>query len=171
MQQTQKYKFNLPNDQTDRFSADPLNENFEKVERELDALDAAKAEKTALDAGLAALAGRVGTLETDRLLWTFGSYTGDGTFGKDHPTRIEFPFKPLVVIVVDTVEWMYGSFVWLYGQSYGKSYVNTNAASGVVLKWEDRAIEFYTAASNTYSGHQLNFTGRKYKYFALGIDE
>ena len=92
---------------------DAFNENFNAIDKavaakadqtELDALAGqvkTKADKTALDAektaretALAALAGRSGSLETGKLLYKFGTYTGDGQSGKSAHTRLELPFNP-----------------------------------------------------------------------------
>ena len=195
MQQTKTYKLNLI-ETDDAFSPEALNENARTLETQLSAVrgefaaadaaektrvnaalaaektaretaDAAKADQTALSA----LAGRVGALEAGKLLWKFGSYTGNGGVGKDHPTRIEFPFKPLLLIVKDPINWNYGGFPWLYGQTSGVVLVGPTANTYIEMSWENRAVQFYTTMSGVNATYQLNSSGREYKYFVLGIEE
>ena len=154
MQHTDKYKLNII-ETSDPFSPDALNANartletqLARVEAELAALDAAKADQTALDA-----------LDAGRLVWTTGTYTGDGEYGKAHPNRIEFDFKPLAVIVTGSSQ--YGNIPWLYGQSSGL----TGASLSVSLTWGDRDVSWYSGTSASY---QLNTTGT-HRYFALGL--
>ena len=184
MQQTKTYKLNLI-ETDDAFSPEALNENARTLETQLSAvrgefaaadaalsgrvsaLDAAKAPQ----ADLAALAKRVGALEAGKLLWKFGSYTGNGGLGKDSPTRIEFDFKPLLLVVTAPGSWMYGGFPWLYGQVQGIVHLNISTASYVQLQWKNRAVEFYTTVSGATNVYQLNANGMEYKYFVLGIEE
>ena len=140
----------------------------------VDAALAAKAAQTALAAETAAreaLAARVGTLEAGKLLWKFDHYTGDGTFGKGTPTRLEFPFKPLMLIITDPVSGGYGGIPWLYGESQGL--VNPGPSNGisVTLTWEDRAVQWYSTNNAVTAIYQLNSNGCKYPYFVLGIEK
>lgn len=123
--------------------------------------------KTAVNA----LTGRVGTLEKGQLLWTFDVYTGDGTHNSSNPRRIEFPFKPLVVFIADTVSVYFGGFPWVNGAPYGHSYLSSGGGTYARLTWEDRAVTFYCPLGNANAEYHLDVVGRKYQYFALGIGE
>ena len=164
MQHTDKYNFNII-EPSDVFGPELLNENTRTLVAQLDAV-----RNEFADAG-SALDGRLGTLETGRLLWTTGTYTGNGNYGASSPTRIEFPFRPLMVLIADSWDISYGGFPWVYGQSVGKSHHVSNYTSGVTIRWSSRAIEFYTTTVNTYGSHQLNQPGRPYVYFALGVED
>ena len=89
MQQTETYKFNLI-EPSDTFSPDPLNENMEKVEAQL---DAARAEAAAGDE---ALEQRITVLEGHKIV--MGAFDGDGK------TILEFMVggtPKLVIVKVD----------------------------------------------------------------------
>ena len=144
-----------------------FNEDNEKIEQALAELETDKAEQTALSA----LVGQVTALEQGRLRYKFDSYIGTGEVGAAHPNRLEFDFKPLVVIVADTVNWEYGGIPWVNGKPYGHLLLSFNGGSYVDLKWEDRAIQFYAGLNGSTAIHQLNISGRTYKYFALGVAE
>ena len=156
-----------------------FNEDNEKIERALkkkaeqSALDtlAGQVAKKAEQSALEALTGQVTALEQGRLRYKFDSYIGTGEVGAAHPNRLEFDFKPLVVIVADTVNWEYGGIPWVNGKPYGHLLLSFNGGSYVDLKWEDRAIQFYAGLNGSTAIHQLNISGRTYKYFALGVAE
>lgn len=76
----------------DKFSPDPLNENVQRVEAELAALDAAEAaEAAARAAETAALDQRVTALEVHKIV--FGTYTGTSA-----AQIIELGFTPIAVL-------------------------------------------------------------------------
>ena len=176
MQQTETYKLNLI-ETSDPFSPEPLNKNMEAVEAQLAAvcgefaaadaglsaqlaaLDSAKAEQTALDAGLAALSGRVGTLEDGKLLWKYSTYTGDGTCGKSKPTRLEFDFKPIALIIGHSGDYRYGGSLWLRPMTRGRSCQSSTGVDYMTLGWEDRAVWWYSSYSNATAQDQLNTQG------------
>lgn len=85
MQQTENLKLNLI-ETGDPISPAPINENAEKLEAALMALNGADA---ALDA-------RVTLLEAKKIY--FGTYTGDGVYGKGDQT-IDLGYSPLALIV------------------------------------------------------------------------
>lgn len=84
MQQTETYKLNLI-ERTDVFSPDPLNENAQKVEAKLGALDSAAA----------GLDSRVTALEVHKI--AIGTYTGIGK-----KFSIHVGFSPVAVLLSDT---------------------------------------------------------------------
>ena len=178
MQQTKTCKLNLIGT-SDVFSPEPLNENARTLETQLDAvrgefaaadaglsgqvaaLEAAKAEKTALAA-----------LEAGQLRFKYSTYTGDGTSGKSNPTRLEFDFKPLLLIVSSPGSPIYGGRVWLRGAARGTSaQLETGTVKSVTLTWEDRAVEWVNYGVNDNAELRLNIDGSTYYYFALGISE
>ena len=82
MQQTSKYKLNKPGTD-DVISPVPLNENMDKLEGAL----------TALEGSDAALSQRITVLEAGQLRIAAGSYVGDGSASK----TIDLGFTPKVV--------------------------------------------------------------------------
>ena len=85
MQQTQTYKLNLL-ETSDAFSPSPLNENMEKVETKLAALDGTAADHET----------RITALEVKKMV--VGTYAGNGSYGKGSQ-GIELGFSPLALIV------------------------------------------------------------------------
>ena len=131
---------------------------------------AAKAAQTALNA----LTSQVTSMEKGQLLYKLDSYTGTGEYGKDKPCRLAFDFKPLLVVIVDTVDHQRGNFPWVYGTPYGLAYPSINY-NFLYLTWEAKAVKFYSttnfiSANGGIDGeYQLNVKGRKYIYLALGV--
>ena len=198
MQQTETYKLKLI-DTSDPFSPEPLNANARAIEAQLaavrgefaaadatldgklsaektrvdgrlSALDAAKAEKTALAAETAAreaLAGLVGTLERSQLRWKYDTYTGTGISGPDHPTRLVFDFKPVAIIVGHPTSGTYGGRPWLRGMSQIMIYDNYAETFYANIIWEDRAVKWYYYSGN--NDMQMNEKGIVYPYLAFGI--
>ena len=168
MQHTKTCNFNII-ETSDPFSPEPLNENTRSVEAQLASV---RGEFAAADAGqaaqLSALTGRVGALEQGRLVYKLDTYKGTGS----SPTRLEFDFKPLLVIVDDPTGPVYGGRVWLRGITHGTSGQHESGLYRyVTLTWEDRAVEWVTFGVVDSDEYRLNAVGVTYRYFALGITE
>ena len=191
MQHTKTCNFNII-ETSDPFSPEPLNENTRAVEAQLASVRgefaaadaglsaqlAAKAPQTALAAetaarqsALTALAGRVEALERGQLIWKFDSYTGTGGTGKTHPNRLEFGFKPMLLIVFHPFSEAYGCIPWMRGMGYARTYTSTSAARMVTLTWEDRAVQWYYNVTAGPAEYQLNDSGTVYPYLVLGVAE
>lgn len=184
-------------ERTDAFMMDEFNENFDAIDKavaakaEQTALEAEtaarealtgrvdnKAEQAALeaetaareiaDAALAALTGRVGSLEEGRLVFKFDTYIGSGTYTSKNPSRLEFDFKPLLLLIAPVASTSTGGFPWLRGQTSGKTLQNNSyQIIGSTLTWEDRAVSWYGGSSSV----QMSEKDTVYYYFALGIRE
>lgn len=157
---TQQYQLSLwePEDKVQRAE---FNENHQKIETALKGLKTDKAEQSALDA----LAGQVIALEQGKLVYTTGQYTGKGEYGKTKPNRLEFDFKPLLVIVSHSKSTTYGNFPWIRGQ--GVAAVTPDFTSQTTtLTWEEQAISWYHPVAETL---QLNSAGVVYNYIAFGV--
>lgn len=143
MKQTENCKLNLI-ETSDPFSPEPLNENARIVDE----------------------------LLHGRLMVTVGDYTGAGTAGPGTSCRIEFPFKPLMVVVTCTGAVNYGGCVWYRGMSFGMTAPQGTTTTAASLTWEDRAISWYCPyVASGYTSTQLNENGRKYAYIAFGVQE
>ena len=138
---------------------------------QVSALDAAKAAKTDLAAETAArkaaletLTSQMGALDASRLRFKFDSYQGTGSTN----VRLDFDFKPLLVIVSNKDLYAYGGYPWINGVAQGYS-VSPDATPGIVkLTWENRAVQWTNLLGNN-ADNRLNATNTTYHYFAVGI--
>ena len=170
MQQTDKYKLNLI-DTGDDFSPNPLNKNMKTLETQLARVDAALAAKAAQTA-LAALTAQVAALEKGQLRYKFDSYTGDGTAGTTNPTRLEFDFKPLLLIIATPGSSTYGGRPWIRGTTVGTTVrMEAGSVHYVTLTWKDRAVEWVNFSASHPASYRLNINGTIYPYLAIGISE
>ncbi len=164
MQQTSKYQFNLV-DTTDDFSPAPLNQNAQKTEAALVAMEESlTGQIEEMEGSLASLAANVGTAgKTARIAW--GSYTGTGTYGQDTPTVFACDFKPMLVIV-GWQDYQYSPpLVLVHGVDLAPTEFFQYQAVSVI--WEDRQVKIYsTDAEET----QFNKEGHAYRYLILGYD-
>lgn len=164
MQQTSKYQFNLV-DTTDDFSPTPLNQNAQKTEAALVAMEESlTGQIEEMEGSLASLAANVGTAgKTARIAW--GSYTGTGTYGQDTPTVFACDFKPMLVIV-GWQDYQYSPpLVLVHGVDLAPTEFFQYQAVSVI--WEDRQVKIYsTDAEET----QFNKEGHAYRYLILGYD-
>ena len=144
----------------------------------VDAALAAKAEKTALtaeetarkaeDARLASEIARVDGVLNGRVRFASGQYTGDGVLTSSAKfKRLEFPFKPMLVVITDTTHAGYGGYLWARGNSRGTIYNNNGSLYIAIVQWEDRAVAWYH--SNTSALYHLNDKGATYFYLAFGV--
>lgn len=164
MQQTSKYQFNLV-EGSDDFSPAPLNQNAQKTEAALVAMEESlTGQIEEMEGSLASLAANVGTAgKTARIAW--GSYTGTGTYGQDTPTVFACDFKPMLVIV-GWQDYQYSPpLVLVHGVDLAPTEFFQYQAVSVI--WEDRQVKIYsTDAEET----QFNKEGHAYRYLILGYD-
>lgn len=96
-----------------------------------------------------------------------GSYVGTGEYGAEHPSQLEFPFEPdLVVIVVNDAYTLEAGTLVLRGQTVSSgigSTTNTGSCLGISLVWSGRTLTWYAGDA----GSQLNDLASTYRYFAL----
>ena len=174
MQQTSKYQFNLV-DATDDFSPDPLNQNMERVEQELDGLSAALTQglgglEDSLDAGLASLTAALGSGgHTCRI--AHGSYNGTGQFGESHKNSLSFDFTPVAVFVgamENTPDTAFpGALFRGMNQGHSDYSYSDGSYSRLHLTWQAQGVSWYST-NDEY--HQMNASGYTYYYVALGDD-
>ena len=107
-----------------------------------------------------------------QLRFKYDSYIGDGTRGTDNPTRLEFDFKPLMLLVSSPGSYTYGGRPWLRGISRGRTVeLPSGAVHTVSLTWEDRAVEWVNSSDSDSAGHRMNVNNTVYYYLALGSAE
>ena len=153
MQQTSKYQFNLI-EGTDDFSPTPLNDNMEKVEEELSELNDTVAQHTAA----------IGTGGHNCRI-AFGSYTGNGLYGEEHPNRLEFDFTPMLVLI-GVGEGSYPCSHFLRPANGSCSALNYP----MKVLWEGSAVGWHVNTTTNPDINQMNTSGTVYHYVAIGYD-
>lgn len=147
MQHTNQYQFNLI-ESGDNFSAQPLNENAEKMETAL-----AEQAETIAQCGNCKI--------------FYGEYIGDGAYGRTVTRQITFPFIPKIVIVKDYTQPIYCTLIAVPGQEKVRifaEYSGLTYSDELYLTWADDSLSWSAEKGATYA---LNAEGRKYYYFAI----
>lgn len=161
MRQTEKYKLNLP-DGGDRISTKPLNENMEKVEAAI---------LEAMAYGASELTKAVGSGGYNARI-AFGSYTGNGRSGEDWPTGLEFDFKPVLVQIMgqDRRE-LLPPLVRGCTKTVVRVFSADEHDETISVEWGDRSVSWYNEYYGKSDSVQMNESGRKYYWVALGYTE
>lgn len=94
----------------------------------------------------------------------YGTYTGNGNYGRDNPNQLTFDGNPLFVIIKGSV----GSSP-TYGiqamRGWDTAYTDaTNHSSVCHLTWEEHSLSWYNSQS---SSDQFNTSDSVYPYIAL----
>ena len=130
-----------------------------------------------LDAALAAHDGDIAALEAavagkGNCQFSYGTYTGSGTYGTGHPTKLTFPFEPKLVIIqnmaaaaTDTSgSSQYGRYIMFLVRPLTSYYFNSGSFSASIT-WSGKTVSW---ASTDGAAYQLNVSGNTYLYVALG---
>ncbi len=161
MQKTQHYQLNQwePADGIERAA---FNADNAAIDAALSAHDTAI---TDTNTQLAAVAAALGTGGKNcRIAW--GSYTGNGKYGKNNPNSITVPFKPMVVLIGgDSGSYSMWPTVMLRGHNQCHCDVGYQS---MTVTWNERGVSWYNEDSDSY---QNNYSGRTYYYIALGYSE
>lgn len=142
-------------------------DDFNDMTKKLDAALKANADAAAG----AASAERVTALEQKwergkvcRIAW--GTYTGAGNYGVEHPNRIACDFTPALLAVYnrDTNN-ITPVFAFRDMTEFG-----FNSSGGVnTVTWGERGVSWYVNGGNTMSSHyQFNTAGATYHYLIIG---
>lgn len=99
-----------------------------------------------------------------RIAW--GTYTGTGTHGQDHPTSLTFDFFPVLVIVgcaehANNTEW---PTIMLRGVGICKG---DNVTYPSALTWTDNGVIWWNYDSEEYQNNAV----RTYYYAAVGVQQ
>ena len=93
-----------------------------------------------------------------------GSYVGTGLHGKNHPNRLEFGFKPELVIIGggDRFAVFVRDCSWV-------EVVESGSAIPQVTTWGDTYLEWYVYYDNSNGTphRQLNEEGKTYRYIVF----
>ena len=160
---------------TDKFSREEINENTQKLDAAVKAVDTkanAKADASALNslaqtvnakadaAALAALTQAVAGKGNCSVV--FGSYIGTGECGTDHPTVLTFDRPPQMVFVVAET----GANMWMIrGQKKTLGYTPGYALHNT-LTWSGNTVSFY----GPDAAEQLTSSGKTFYYAALFLE-
>lgn len=100
-----------------------------------------------------------------RIAW--GSYTGDGRYGRENPNSLNFDFKPVMLTVGSDNESAYPGAFLVRPVEQGVA-----AAGGRVhVTWGERSVSWYTLETTNPHIYQSNRSGYVYHYLAIGYDE
>ena len=144
---------------TDQVLRTEFNENWQKIDT------AAAGLREDLTQGLEEV---TETLATGgaiaRIAW--GTYTGTGTHGQDHPTSLTFDFFPVLVIVgcaehANNTEW---PTIMLRGVGICKG---DNVTYPSALTWTDNGVVWWNYDSEEYQNNAV----RTYYYAAVGVQQ
>ena len=167
MQHTSKYQFNLV-DATDDFSPAPLNQNAQKTEAALVAMEESlTGQIEEMEGSLASLAANVGTAgKTARIAW--GSYTGTGTYGASNPTSLSVGFYPVLVLVGSVGYIGYRNWPMTLFRPSPKGSPETASSEALFVTWTDASVSWYDEYGEV---EQANTNGEIYYYCVIGYDK
>lgn len=166
MKQTEHYGLNQW-ELTDRIRMEDFNGDNEKVDAALKGQAEALAAETAAREELAAAVAACGNCKI-----AYGTYTGNGNYGSDHPNCLTFPFEPKLVIVQNksvASAQISGSNSMSWGMMTAIRPLNGFILDGVSwtlrLTWSGNSLSWY----NTINAElQMNKSDNTYLYLALG---
>ena len=166
MKQTEHYGLNQW-ELADRIRMEDFNGDNEKVDAALKGQAEALAAETAAREELAAAVAACGNCKI-----AYGTYTGNGNYGSDHPNCLTFPFEPKLVIVQNksvASAQISGSNSMSWGMMTAIRPLNGFILDGVSwtlrLTWSGNSLSWY----NTINAElQMNESGSTYLYLALG---
>lgn len=155
LQQTEHYQLSLWN-QDDRILMETFNGNNAKLDAAL------KAEADAREASTAALAEAVTKCGNCKIV--YGSYAGDGTYGKDNPCTLSFNHKPvfLAICIDDMDSSAPQRLIAIRGAKEAYSFPGEHNSDNT-LTWNDKSVSWYD--NSAY--YQCNASGETYYYVAL----
>ena len=166
MKQTEHYGLNQW-ELADRIRMEDFNGDNEKVDAALKGQAEALAAETAAREELAAAVAACGNCKI-----AYGTYTGNGNYGSDHPNCLTFPFEPKLVIVQNksvASAQISGSNSMSWGMMTAIRPLNGFILDGVSwtlrLTWSGNSLSWY----NTINAElQMNKSDNTHLYLALG---
>ena len=166
MKQTEHYGLNQW-ELADRIRMEDFNGDNSKVDAALKSQAEALAAETAAREELAAAVAACGNCKI-----AYGTYTGNGNYGSDHPNCLTFPFEPKLVIVQNksvASAQISGSNSMSWGMMTAIRPLNGFILDGVSwtlrLTWSGNSLSWY----NTINAElQMNKSDNTYLYLALG---
>lgn len=111
----------------------------------------------------------------DKARVQFGSYVGTGTYGVSNPNTLNLSFTPRFLLVMNgdkiTGTGSYANFaLFVYGVANGITVGSSSANYEIPLyaTWNKNSVSWYNADSDYGSYAQMNGSGTKYRYVAIG---
>lgn len=156
--------YGLPKwEKSDFIKMDDFNGAFGKIDTALKA-NADAAASCADAETVAALAQKWERGKVCRVAW--GSYTGTGTYGKDHPTTLSCDFTPVMLAVYNR-DSNNITPVFAFREMTEFGY---NSSGGInAITWGERGVSWYVTSGNTMSvNYQMNVSGKTYHYLIIG---
>ena len=138
----------------DRILVEEFNDNWDKIDTAL---------KSSAD-GVAALQTALASCGNCKIV--YGTYTGNGKYGRENPNKLTFDGKPVLVIVqeenqtgdMDINLRMLRPCTWAQGAATNGNWENT-------VTWGAKQVAWYNYRE--YAPTQFNEAGKKYYYLAL----
>lgn len=93
----------------------------------------------------------------------YGEYSGNDNFGESVPNTLTFNFEPKFVVVQAPYVNLMILVRWVEQAQTNQSSENSNQT--VRVTWEGKTVKWYSTFNST---EQLNDSGGKYRYFAIG---
>lgn len=156
--------YGLPKwEKSDFIKMDDFNAAFGKIDETLKA-NADAAASCADAETVAALEQKWERGKVCRVAW--GSYTGTGTYGKDHPTTLSCDFTPVMLAVYNRdSNNITPVFAFREMTEFGYS-----SSGGInAITWGERGVSWYVTSGNTMStNYQMNASGKAYHYLIIG---
>lgn len=106
-----------------------------------------------------------------------GSYVGTGSYGKNTPNMLTFPFKPKIVFIhatSNTVESYHAPTPLIYGCGTARINFRVDESSdrcysdAIYLTWNDNTLYWYSTNTTYKEKMQLNANGITYNWVAIG---
>lgn len=134
--------------------------DFNEDNKTLDA--ALHAEKEARESAVSALNAAVEKCGNCKVV--YGSYTGDGTYGKDNPCTLNFDHKPvfLAICIEDMDSSSPQRLIAIQGAKEAYSFPGDHNSDNI-LTWKAKSVSWYD--NSAY--YQCNASGETYHYVAL----
>ena len=90
----------------------------------------------------------------------YGSYVGNGQYGRDTPKTLTFDGTPLFIVLSGRYH-----FYSVKGSQYAQTICSTSLApTTLFMTWDSQSVSWYTSES---ADKQLNLSGEMYFYIAL----
>ena len=155
MKQTQNFQLNQW-EMSDRIQMGDFNADNQKIDGVLHEIRQQLAEQNAV----------IETCGNCKIV--YGSYTGDGTYGKDNPCELTFSHKPLLLAVMPEVRLSSAAKGFLAVRGGPHTYTYPGASNSVNnVTWTDHSVSWYSADSAQYQ-----FNSGVHHYVALlAVDE
>lgn len=111
-------------------------------------------------------------LQANELLFHFGSYVGNETYGPNNPNVLTFPFVPLLLFVQIrfSTRAMAKAFFALRGVQRVYPAVGSTADYVIDLTWEGNTVSWYAENSYTTQMNEASNLYTPYYYMAVGHD-